>query len=340
MSGTMKPTAARQRDFRKRGDIARSRDAVAAAALAGAVAGLLLSAPASWRAICDLAERACQAAAAASAGEALATLSSRAVAVLVRACAPPLVGALVAALLAIFVQLGWPPALRRREDDGALAPIHRLHQTFGATEMARRAAAAVLKIAAIGLVTALALRPSRSLTSAPQLLDAVVASCGSALVTAALALLALGLADYALAYRRVAARLKMTREDLRREVREQEGDPAIRARRQQQRRELGKQRLAGALATAELVIFARGGAAVALRYRGHDQAPIVIAKGHGPRAAVLIALAQRRSLPVSERPELARALAEVAVGAAIPGALSRAAAEVWAEHLLASEASR
>lgn len=347
-NGTLPPTASRVREFRSRGDIARSRDTVAAAALGGAVIALLLTAGRSWAELVNLVEAACLQPASGGQLADLAPLAARALRVAFAVAGPPLLGAVLGALLAIALQLGWPPALwsRRRARRGrggqaAASPISQLRQAFGPPAMVRRAVVTIAKLAAIVGSMAIALSPRQLAAGAEpqQLLGGLAACCTTALVTSSLVILALGLLDYASARRRVVARMRMTHDELRRELREMEGDPAIKSRRQRRRGELARQRFtaatAEAVATAAVVVLAPGEAAVALRYRGRagEPAPQLVAKGQGVLADHLAQLARDREVPVFEKPELARALAELRDRQSIPPELYRGVAELLAAVL-------
>lgn len=337
--GTLPPTAARIRELRERGDIARSRDAVAGAALAGAVAGLFLSAGTTWENLVSLVERACQNPVAA---EAL-PLARRGLEIAGRATAPVLAGAVAAALLAIAVQLGWPPILwprARARARGAPADspfaLGQLRQMFGLTAMARRTALTVAKTAAVAGAIAFALSPrALEISTVPQLQRALVACCSTALVACTVVFLLLGFVDYGWAYYRLVRRRRMTPEEVRREARELEGDPAIRARRNRRRQELTRDRNRRAervLDGATALVLAPGAIAVALRYRSFaDPAPRVLLRVLGRGATRLAERAAALGIPTFERPELARALAELPEGSELPSALYRAAALVLAE---------
>jgi flagellar biosynthesis protein FlhB len=339
-NGSLKPTPARVREFRAAGDIARSRDAVAAAALAGALVGLLLTAARSFTALSSLVEQACLHPTA----EALGPLARRALRVGLTIAAPPLLGACLGAGLAIAMQLGWPPTLwsrARAERRGGPPPLSQLRHALGPAAMARRIVTTVAKLAAIIGAMALALSPRELLRvdDAPQLLEALTACCTTALVTSAVVILALGLFDYAWARRRLLARMRMTHEELRRELRELEGDPAIKSRRQRRRNELARQRFtsvtAATVAAATVVVLAPGRAAVALRHRDlpGEAAPQLVAKGRGVRAEHLAQLARDRGVPVVTRAELALTLANLPEHQPIPQPLYREVAELLATAL-------
>jgi type III secretion protein U len=123
----------------------------------------------------------------------------------------------------------------------------------------------------------------------------------------------------------------MSRDEVRREAREDEGDPRHRAERRRIHRALAE---AAPLARATCLGVNPTHLAVALHHqRGSGEAPRVLAKGHGAAAARLRSLARRAGVPVVRDPPLARALHRLAeVGDEIPEELYDAAAAVLA-HL-------
>ncbi len=124
----------------------------------------------------------------------------------------------------------------------------------------------------------------------------------------------------------------MSRQEIKDEHKEQEGDPHVRARRERTRRELAAMRMMSEVPNADAVVRNPTHYAVALRYeRGKHTAPIVLAKGADLVALRIIAIAEEHGVPVLEDRPLARALfASVEIGAAVPPDLYRAVAEVLA----------
>lgn len=123
---------------------------------------------------------------------------------------------------------------------------------------------------------------------------------------------------------------RMSTKEVRDEHKESEGDPQLKARRDQIRRARARQRLATAVPTATLVITNPTHYAVALKYeRGVDQAPVCVAKGADLVAAKVRALAHENNIPVIESRALARALyAVVEVDEIVPEAHWAAVAEL------------
>ena len=124
----------------------------------------------------------------------------------------------------------------------------------------------------------------------------------------------------------------MTRQDLRQEAKESDGNPEIKAKIRQQQREMAKRRMMSAVPTADVVVTNPTHYAVALKYAdGKMRAPQVVAKGADEVAAKIRELAKENNVPLLEAPPLARALyRHTELGDAIPEALYTAVAEVLA----------
>jgi flagellar biosynthetic protein FlhB len=126
--------------------------------------------------------------------------------------------------------------------------------------------------------------------------------------------------------------LRMTKEEVRQELKETEGDPQIKARIRSLQREVARRRMMAEVPKADVVVTNPDHYAVALRYAESTmRAPRVVAKGSLLVAERIVALARDNGVPVLRAPPLARALfAHAEVGQEIPGALYNAVAEVLA----------
>ncbi|WP_025515864.1 flagellar biosynthesis protein FlhB [Bordetella trematum] len=127
-------------------------------------------------------------------------------------------------------------------------------------------------------------------------------------------------------------KLRMSKEDVRQEHKESDGDPHIKARIRQQQRAMARRRMMTQVPLADVVVTNPTHYAVALRYEeGAGSAPRVIAKGSGLVAARIREIAADSRVPTLEAPPLARALHQhVELGQEIPVALYTAVAEVLA----------
>lgn len=137
--------------------------------------------------------------------------------------------------------------------------------------------------------------------------------------------------DYLYQRRRFEQGLKMTKQEVKDEHKQEEGDPQLKARMRQLARERMKRKMLTAVPKATVVITNPTHYAVALRYDAGDPAPVVVAKGAGAFAQKIRELARKHAIPLVERPVLARGIyATVKEGQAIPAALFQAVAEVLA----------
>jgi flagellar biosynthetic protein FlhB len=125
--------------------------------------------------------------------------------------------------------------------------------------------------------------------------------------------------------------LRMSRQELRDEEKESEGDPRIKARIKTLRRQRARQRMLAAVQKATVVVTNPTHYAVALSYhRGTGDAPRVVAKGVDAMAARIREIARDHRVPLVENPPLARALHLVELDAQIPADHYKAVAELIA----------
>lgn len=138
-------------------------------------------------------------------------------------------------------------------------------------------------------------------------------------------------ADYFYQRRKFEQSLRMTKEELKRELKEEDGDPQVKARVRALQREIAQRKMLAEVPKATVVVTNPTHYAVALRYdpaRG-DASPIVVARGRGAFAKRIAEMARENRVPVLERPVLARALyGQVKEGQTIPNVLFQAVAEV------------
>jgi flagellar biosynthesis protein FlhB len=169
-----------------------------------------------------------------------------------------------------------------------------------------------------------------------QSVEPALASFGHMIVFAMIGLVA-GLAviaamDVPFQLWRYYAGLRMTKEELRQEMKEMEGDPQLKARIRSQQREMARKRMMAEVPKADVVVTNPTHFAVALKYdRDRMGAPQVVAKGMNLVAQKIRDLAAANKVPVMEAPPLARALyRHTDIGDQVPAALYTAVAEVLA----------
>ena len=167
----------------------------------------------------------------------------------------------------------------------------------------------------------------------PLALLSIVKNYGSrVLLAAGVAFVFLALADYGFQVWQNERELKMSRQDIKDETKESEGDPHVKARRRSMAGALARRRMMLSVSEADVVVTNPTHVAVALQYDPLvSDAPIVLAMGERKVAERIKARAREAGVPVLENKPLARALlASAEVGAPIPVELYRAVAEVLA----------
>jgi flagellar biosynthesis protein FlhB len=162
-------------------------------------------------------------------------------------------------------------------------------------------------------------------------------------IRSAAVLFVLAIADWAWQRRRFISQLRMTKEEVKQEMKESDGDPQIKAAIRRRRQQMMARMLA-AVPKADVVVTNPTHFAVALKYDPVSMgAPMVVAKGQDLLAKRIRETALEHGVAVFEEPPLARALyRHVAVGAYVPGNLFHAVAEVlaWVYALRAKAANR
>src|SRR5262249_36813308 len=148
----------------------------------------------------------------------------------------------------------------------------------------------------------------------------------------ALGLVVLAALDYGFQLWKFESDIKMTKQEVRDELRHMEGDPQIRQRRREAHRKLLNARHAQQAKEADVVSTGPGDIAVAVKYdRAQMDAPLVLSLGKGPLAAQIRRMANEGGVPTVERGALAQSLQRAGkAGQAIPKVLFEAVAEVLA----------
>lgn len=194
----------------------------------------------------------------------------------------------------------------------------------------------VLKITAAAAVLWFALKNdlqefASALSVDPYLLPAMLLDGAAAVLIPLLVLaLLLAIADMVWSRLRWRKELRMTPDEVRREMKEAEGDPLLKARIRNVARQRSSRRMLQTLPTASMVITNPTHYAVALRYdRSEGGAPIVVAKGVDHLALRIREIAAAHAVPLVENRPLARGLYEqVDVDQQIPPEFYRAVAEI------------
>jgi flagellar biosynthetic protein FlhB len=250
---------------------------------------------------------------------------------------PLLLLVLVAALVAPMLVSGWLFTFDSLQPDfSRLNPargLTRMFSTHGLVELGK----AVLKTTLIGGIAAWVIWIQREemLALLGQPLSVGLVNVGHMLSTTLLAIVgAMGVIvaiDVPFQIWEYGKQLRMTKDELRQESRESEGDPQIKGRIRQLQRERARKRMMQEVPKADVVVTNPTRFACALRYQQGARAPKVVAKGSYHLAERIIELARENAVPVLRAPPLARALyAHAEVESDIPAPLYSAVAEVLA----------
>jgi len=139
-------------------------------------------------------------------------------------------------------------------------------------------------------------------------------------------------ADLAVQHMRFTARMRMTREEAKREAKEEEGEPMLKGKRRKRHRDLARGRAVVEVPRADALLVNPTHVAIALRYRRDEgRAPRVTAKGKGALAEFMRDLARQNGIPIVQDVALARLLyRKVKVGTEVPANTYKAVAAVLA----------
>jgi flagellar biosynthetic protein FlhB len=139
----------------------------------------------------------------------------------------------------------------------------------------------------------------------------------------------LGLADFAFQRHKLSADLKMTKQEVKDEMRESQGDPRFKGHIRSRQRAMSRLRMMAEVSRSDMVITNPTHYAVALQYERGMNAPICVAKGADLIALKIREIAEANNVPIMENPPLARALhATVEIDQEIPQEHYRAVAEI------------
>ncbi len=328
-------TPRRRSEARSRGQIPRSHDLTMALLLLAALLLLKLQGPAIWRSLLLIMQKGLS-----DVGQpdplALIPLSVAAGREVVSVLAPLLLCGLVLALIVTLSQIGFLLTFEPLKPNlTKLDPMAGLRRLFSP----RSGVTLVLNLAKLIVVAAVAgvtiYTQSGPILTAHEMDHMVVLASALDLtftlgVRLALLLLVLAIFDYLYQRYRHERDLRMTKAEVKEELRRMEGDPVIKRRRRQVQLQLALQRIKAAVPKADVVVTNPTHLAIAIQYDAERMAaPHVVAKGADYVALRIRELAAAYGIPIVERPTLARLMYDaVEVGKEIPSRFYQAIAEI------------
>jgi flagellar biosynthetic protein FlhB len=249
--------------------------------------------------------------------------------------APLLIGMLLIGLVASVSQVGLRPTAKKLKPDfSRLNPLKGLKRMVGVAtwwELAKALAKTLILVVVAWPAISGAVG---ELTRGGGLLSLTRVVGDTALLVmrnVALAGLVIAAVDYLVQRRRIMRELRMTRQEVREELRQQEGSPEMRQAIRSRQMAMSRNRMIRMVSNADVVIVNPTHYAVALRYEAGRGAPEVLAKGAGAIAARIRAEGEKHGVPIVREPVLCRTIFRTcAVGQLIPIELYEAVAAVLA----------
>ena len=336
---TEAPTQRRREEAREEGNVARSGDLTAAALLVGSLVLLNWSGENLLAAMHAVVSRMLG-------GESFARTNGGnatdgivwAILLIARAAAPLFVGVMAIAIVVNVAQVGLHLSVKKLQPNlGALNPMRGLGRLFKG-QGPFHLVMGILKMTLVALAAYSAVHGRlNQIVSVERLSHLQIFQLGGELIFSiglrvGLLLLVLALIDYAWQRWQLEKSLKMTKQEVKDEMRRMEGDPKIKLRRRQIAQQMAQKKLKRDVPTADVVITNPTEYAIALKYdQATMNAPRVVAKGQGLMAKRIRDLAIAAGVPILERKPLARALYKlVEAGQEIPEEFYSAVAEILA----------
>lgn len=235
----------------------------------------------------------------------------------------------------MFQNLPTPVLERIRPQFSRISPVsgwNRLFSMTGLVEFGKSLA----KIVIVGIIMFFVLRGQffhaiDSLVSDPQTIFVRLSTIvQKILIIVLLATAIVGIADVLWSRYHWFDQLKMTKQEVKDEYKQAQGDPIVKSRQRSIARDRARRRMIKQVPRATLIIANPTHFAVALRYvREENDAPVVVAKGQDLIALKIREIAETNGIPVFEDPPLARSMfAQVSVDSVIPSVFYKAVAEL------------
>ncbi len=336
---TESATPKRRREAREEGQVARSPEVLTAFVLAAGVLGLWVGARTMYGELHSLAADLMRFGAAPELTvSAAGALADRVGSTLARTLAPIFLAAMVGGIAGNVVQVGFLVSFKAvTPNPGRLDPFQGFQNLFQKAKFIELLKN-LMKVALLGWVAYGALRGR--LGELPYLTDlpprgflAYLLDLGFEILKYVLSVyVAIALLDYAFQRWQHEERIKMSKQQVKDEYKDVEGDPLIKSRIRSLQREMARRRMMAEVPKSDVVVTNPGHFAVALRYDPAEMdAPRVVAKGADRVAERIRELAREHGVPFYEAPPVAQALyRQVEIGEAVPSDLFQAVAEILA----------
>ncbi|MBW1635204.1 MAG: flagellar biosynthesis protein FlhB [Deltaproteobacteria bacterium] len=344
---TEAPTAKRREDFRKKGQVAQSKEVQTASLLTILLLFWHFYMPTFWRGLTGLIFSIWD-----SAGQYdLTPLSTITLAISILKQSGLLLAPLFLLILAIgffssFFQIGWLLTAKPLTPDfSKLNPIKGLGRFFSKKSLIE-VVKSMLKVTLIGWVAYSTIYNNFDQTlilidtSIPTTL-LFLAKTGSIILAKSCAILILiAFLDFLFVKWEMEEKMKMTKQELKEEFKESEGDPFIKAQIRTIQQEMARKRMMAEVPEADVIVTNPTHISVAVRYDSLKMdAPVVVAKGADAIAMKIREIAKENNIPIIENRPVARLLHKLDLGASIPEDLFKVIAEILA-HVYSLKTNR
>lgn len=336
---TEAPTPRKKKEARDRGQVAKSTDLTAAGALLFAMIILNLFAPSMFNNLLNFTQKMLgYSAKDAMTVNSMQNLGSYAIHTLGYTIAPICLLFMFSAVLITLAQVGLIfTAHPLKPDLQKIDPISGFSKIFSMQSLFKL----LISLLKVGLIAGVSFLTIRS--RIPQIVSLtgedhwqILAVAGEMIyllgIRLAAVLLFIAIFDYAYSRYKHEEGLKMSKQELKEEMRRMEGDPLVRERRRRVAQQLAMQRMQAAVPTSDVIVTNPTEFAIAIKYDSETMvAPKVVAKGADLVAKRIRQIAIENGIPIVERKPLARALYKtVEVGDEVPPSFYKAIAEILA----------
>jgi flagellar biosynthetic protein FlhB len=335
-SKTEKPTPKRKREAREKGQVARSPDLTAWTAMLVTSQMLKMTMSRAANTFVPMFDDMARAAASPDPASAsrFAVNAGKSAAMLM---APLLIVLMLVAIIVGASQVGLRPSMKRLKPDfkrlNFFKGIKRLFSPQSAWELAK----SLMKMGVLAAVAwpAIAHMTQVFTTQQGDSLNELAALTAQTAITilrnVSVAALVVAAIDYTVQRRRVMKDISMTKQEVKEEFKQNEGNPEVRQAIRSRQAAIGRNRMIGMVSGADVVVVNPTHYSVALKYDALKGAPQVIAKGAGVMAKRIRTEAEKHNVPIVQEPVLTRTLyAACDIGSLIPVELYEAVAQVLA----------
>lgn len=336
---TEKATPKRRNEAREKGQVARSNDLSGSVVLMATILALALTGPGIMDSMAEALRHMLQMTSDSdfAVGPGLGDVLKNLGMVVLKGIAPVAATAMLAGVLVNLAQVRPKLATKAlRPDPKRMNPIQGAKNIFG-TNAIFEGSKTIVKMLVIGAIVAVAVVPSLpELASAVGMSPAELLSRGAhqvlgIAIRGAAAFLFIGAVDYAWQRHRHEKNLKMDKEEVKREGKDQNVSPEVKSAIRRRQMAAARSRMMAAVPTADVVVTNPTHFSIALKYESGMHAPEVVAKGQDLVALQIRRVAAEHGVPIVPNPPLARSMyATVDIGRQIPEELFAAVAQVLA----------